>query len=140
MVSDAMLSIISQSLSEIVDCDQPFGGLNIIAVGDLYQLRPVLGLPVYKNTLLLLWPLFKPFFLRENVRQVDDPDFARFLKRITFGILFPQDIDMLKKRLIDIEIRDVGEALHIFPTRKLVDDYDNLRQKQLSGNHVSITI
>ena len=77
MVSDDMLTVISQRLREIADCEEPFGGLNIIVVGDLFQLRPVLGFPVYKNT--ILWPMFKPFFLRENVRQVDDPDYARFI-------------------------------------------------------------
>ncbi len=43
MISYDMLLFIHRRLNEIMDCDGSifFGGLNVIALGDLYQLPPV---------------------------------------------------------------------------------------------------
>ena len=137
MVSDGMLTIISRRLSEISDCSSAFGGFNIIVVGDLFQLRPVLGHAVYTNT--GLWYLFQPFFLRENVRQIADTEYANLLNRARYGILLPKDIDTLKSRLIDISTDDVADALHVYPTRKEVEEYNKLRQSQLNSDIVTIS-
>ena len=53
MVSSAMLTFISRRLNEITDNDAPFGGLSLIAVGDLFQLRPVKGSFIFKNEILV---------------------------------------------------------------------------------------
>lgn len=76
MVSGDMLTFISRRLSKIKDCDLPFGGCNIIAVGDFFQLRPVKGNFAFKNE--LLWHLFQPMFLKENNRQNSDLSYYIF--------------------------------------------------------------
>ena len=43
MVSNNMLKYINFRLQEIKSNSQLFGGINIIAVGDFYQLKPVKG-------------------------------------------------------------------------------------------------
>ncbi|XP_070203111.1 ATP-dependent DNA helicase PIF1-like [Littorina saxatilis] len=43
MVSDKMFTYISRRLSSIKQTPLPFGGLNIITIGDFFQLRPVKG-------------------------------------------------------------------------------------------------
>lgn len=61
MVSSVMLEHIHKRLCAIKDNDKYFGGLNIIAVGDFFQLRPVRGHYTFQNK--QLWSnLFKPFF------------------------------------------------------------------------------
>ena len=137
MVSASMLSVISSRLSEITDCSLPFGGLNMIVVGDFFQLRPVCGRPALKNE--ILWNLFTPLFLHTNVRQCKDPRYGRLLNRARLGHLLPDDIDLLKTRLISIESEDVLDALHIFPTRDLVRQYNEKRQGMIDQPLVSLS-
>ena len=132
MVSSQMLSVISRRLNEISGNDQAFGGFNMIVLGDLYQLRPVLGKQVFSNT--ILGHLFKPALLKENKHQCQDNSFVRLLNRARIGALLPQDCEILKSRLIDINNSDIPSALHLFPTRKDVDAYNLLRQQSLNIN------
>lgn len=56
MVSDIMLTYVSRRLSEVMDTPLTFGGLNVIVVGDYFQLRPIKGKYAFHNT--LLWDNF----------------------------------------------------------------------------------
>ena len=42
MVGKNMCNYINLRLQEIMRCNQPFGGISIVAIGDLYQLQPVM--------------------------------------------------------------------------------------------------
>lgn len=67
MVSSDLFSFISRRLSEIKNNELPFGGCSVIVIGDFFQLRPVQGTFVFTNS--LLWHLFYPMFLEDNMRQ-----------------------------------------------------------------------
>ena len=41
MVSNDLRKYVYLHLQEIKQCKEPFGGVNIIAIGDMYQLQPV---------------------------------------------------------------------------------------------------
>ena len=116
MVSDRMLTFISRRLSEIYGNVAPFGGFKIILFRDFFELRPVYGLYAFKNR--LLWDLFRPIMLRENVRQWSDPQYVNLLNRARVGMLNSEDIRFLKIRLISPETKSAH--LHIFPTRSAV--------------------
>ena len=70
--------------------DLNFGGVAILAVGDLYQLPPVCGIPVYSrghisnpsNFAPLLWDDFQFHELKTVMRQKDDLEFALLLNEI----------------------------------------------------------
>ena len=49
MVSKVKLAFIDQRLQQLTGSNKPFGGLTIIAVGDLYQLQPVAGGWIFKD-------------------------------------------------------------------------------------------
>ena len=74
MVSNYMLRFIHLRLQEIMGNDLIFGGVNIIAVGDLYQLKPVMGQFIfedysrnYKPSATNLWTeYFKIYNLTQN--------------------------------------------------------------------------
>lgn len=97
MVSSSMLTFISRRLSEIKDNNLPFGGFNILPVGDFFQLRPVRGTYAFEN--VLLWHLFEPFLLSENMRQNGNCTYFSLLNRVRIGLPSKQDMECLKSRL-----------------------------------------
>ena len=95
MVSSMLLYQINQRLNEIFGySDQlPFAGLPVIVCGDLYQLPPVRGLPIYirsttsiKSLLTLdLWQKLKMTELPEVIRQRENYQFINILNKIWEG-------------------------------------------------------
>ena len=86
----------------------------------------------------MLWHLFKPALLLENVRQSNDRSFSRLLNRARIGNLLPQDYDKLKSRLINMDKEDNLLALHIFPKRTDVHNYNIRRQSLLCTNYITL--
>ena len=76
-------------LREIMNSVQPFGGVHVLLVGDLFQLQPVAGSWIFnvKNPLeLQLWKNYvKCYELTEIMRQKDDREFAELLNRLRTG-------------------------------------------------------
>jgi hypothetical protein len=136
MVSSSMLTFISRRLSEISDNNLPFGGYNVVTVGDYFQLRPVKGNFAFEN--VLLWRLFEPFFLTENMRQNENATFFNLLNRVRLGLPSELDFEILKSRLITENI--VHESmLHIFPLRKQVEQYNYHFLSKVGTNIISIS-
>lgn len=108
MVGSGMFNFINLRLQEIRGCTKPFGGISVVAVGHLFQLKPVMdswiftqrcdGLQVLGTN---LWKdLFSFYKLEEIMRQRDDLEFAQLLNRLREGNhLIPEDIDKLKTRI-----------------------------------------
>jgi len=84
MLNDILFTKISRILQIIKNCDEPFGGVQMILVGDLFQLPPIEG-----NYCFLAhdWDAcgFSTFLLRQNMRQKDDMEFAEMLERLRWG-------------------------------------------------------
>lgn len=96
MVSSRMLEQIHLRLQAIKRNELPFGGLNVIIVGDFFQLRPIRAKFAFTHT--TLWPLFTPFFLNENMRQSSDHSFAQLLNIVRIASLNPDDTKLLESR------------------------------------------
>ena len=84
MVSSVLFYQVHQRLNEIfgVSTNLPFAGLPFFVFGDLYQLPPVKGAPIYSSTdnikrclSLELWNSFKVVELTEVMRKIGDPEF-----------------------------------------------------------------
>ena len=95
MVSSVLFYQVHQRLNETfgVSTVLPFSGLPVLVCGDLYQLPPVKGDPVYSSTnnikgylSLELWNNFKVVELIEIMRQRGDLEFISFLKKIRVGV------------------------------------------------------
>jgi len=77
MVGNRMFSLIDQRLQQIKGCTQIFGGISVLAVGDLYQLKPVFDGWIFKNLSREYGPLavnlwrdnFHIFELQQVMRQ-----------------------------------------------------------------------
>lgn len=128
MVGNGMFNFINLRLQEIRGCTKPFGGISVVAVGDLFQLKPVMdswiftqrcdGLQVLGSN---LWKdLFSFYELEEIMRQRDDLEFAQLLNRLREGKhLIPEDIDKLKTRItVKGNLSASAQKLsHLYPTR-----------------------
>ncbi|CAF4028446.1 unnamed protein product [Rotaria magnacalcarata] len=90
----------------------PFGGINMIFLGDFVQYPPVLDRPLYSNIVLTndtlantligraLWlQVNKVFFLTEQMRN-KDPLFMAMQARLRIGQCTDDDYDMLCKRVV----------------------------------------
>ncbi|CAI9733026.1 Hypothetical predicted protein [Octopus vulgaris] len=95
------------------DPDSRFGGVSVMAVGDLYQLQPVgqnhvFGLPRdnYARLHGSLWEEnFKLMELTESKRQKDNQRFAQLLMRVRTATCTEDDITLFKTRVIAKERR-----------------------------------
>ena len=93
MVSAELLDFISNLFANFHSNTLAFGGINVIVVGDLAQLPPITGQPVFRAA---VWSLFFPLFLRTPHRQSNDADFYRMLKEIRMGDISVQTWDLLQ--------------------------------------------
>ena len=106
MVRADLLDAIDFTLKRIRRSTQPFGGVQLLAIGDLYQLSPV----VRAQTWTVLRKYYKsPFFfdsqawLQSNTHRIElkkvyrqeDQTFIDILNNIRNGIKIPNEIDLL---------------------------------------------
>lgn len=106
MVGADHLYTVHRRLSEIITSDEPFGGISVLAVGDLSQLPPVAQRPVF-NTISdsiasmygSLWKKnFRVLELHQIMRQKDDVELANALNRIRLSKHTDDDIQLIKTR------------------------------------------
>jgi hypothetical protein len=82
MVSAELFNYVSSLLAEVCSNGIAFGGKSVIVVGDLFQLPPVSGDPVFYAA---CWKSFYPLFLKTQHRQLHDYDFYQTLEKIRIG-------------------------------------------------------
>ena len=134
MVSYDMLLQINLRLNEIKaikDANVFFGGLNLIAVGDFYQLPPVHGRNIFANNNFKscgthLWKdLFHMIELTNIVRQKDE-HFIGLLNRVRIGEVIGSDLDTLLSRVTPMPSvnRNDPSTLFLFPTIRQCDKHN----------------
>ena len=147
MVGNKMLSFIDTRLQQLTGSKAAFGGLSVIAVGDLYQLKPVndflicLDLKEGASSLARnLWKeLFTMYELVDIMRQKDDLAFAQLLNRLRVNEMTEEDKQKLQTRVFD---RDTGDypkdAVHLFARNVYVKKHNDNILSQLPGEKIVI--
>jgi len=138
MVSYQLLRQVDMRMREIFEKpDCPFGGINIILLGDLMQLRPVNGNwifeqpPVYQAE-VHLWKLFKIIELKSNMRQRSNDPLLNICNRLRVGELDFTDIKLLEQQVICPEnIENFKDAIRIFPTKAQVNSYNTEKVEEM---------
>jgi endonuclease/exonuclease/phosphatase (EEP) superfamily protein YafD len=136
MVGSGMFNFLDLRLQQIMGTKEPFGGLSIITVGDLFQLKPVFDHWIFENssegynTLATnLWQqFFQMFELSQVMRQREDKDFAEILNRIREGEHTEDDFEVLKERILKLcsEHPDYPiTSTHLFSTNMAVDQHNH---------------
>ena len=136
MVKADMLYQLDLKLQELKErVGVPFGGVAILAFGDILQLRPVLGAFAFekpKNNefhatfkLQNRWEMFKVINLEVNHRQGEDRSYAETLNRIRVGKMNEEDIAKLTTTVRQKNHKDLKDVnLFIVPTRKTCAKYN----------------
>ena len=129
MVSYQILKSVHSRLCEIYGNDEIFGGLNVIAVGDLYQLSPVNGIHVFSKSSHLWRDFYKVIELEVNMRQQKDATFSDILNRVRIGNHTVEDVKVLHTRLlssgsVDLLAPPFDTALRLYPRSVDVEGYN----------------
>ena len=150
MVKSDMLYQLDLKLQELKErVGVPFGGVAVIDLGDILQLRPVLGAfafekpknPEFHATFQLhnRWEMFRVLNLEVNHRQGEDKPYAETLNRIRIGEMNEEDIAQLKTRVRHKSHPDLKEvSLYIVPTRKTCTKYNLEYLKSLQGAEIKL--
>src|SRR5207247_341503 len=106
MVSNVMLAYIHLRLSQVFKSADLFGGRNVLAMGDLAQLKPVSDRPVFVPLTVEqitsrigglyggdIWKLGFTRYdeLTRSMRQQEDERFSSLLSRLRYGQLTQED-------------------------------------------------
>ena len=109
-----------------------FGGLQVVLVGDFYQLPPVKS-----KTFLFQSPLFYKAFEKVDLKTIfrqNDPVFQSLLLRMRSGALRDADCSLLETRLgVDIS-KDGILPTKLFSTNVDVDTYNASELDKLDGS------
>ena len=148
MVKSDMLYQLDLKLQELKErIGTPFGGISILAFGDILQLKPVLGnFPFEKPRnqefhctfqLQNRWQMFKIINLEINHRQGEDKEFAEILNRIRIGKITEEDTNKLMTRVRPRNHPDLKNvSLYVVPIRKLSSKYNAEYLDSLQGDIV----
>ena len=138
MVGSFIFATMEARLRQIMKSNRPFGGVHVILVGDLYQLKPV-GEPwifEVKSALEVnLWQkYFKLYELTEIMRQKEDKAFAELLNRLRVAECTDEDIALLKTRELP---RNLGVP-YIYPENVPRDRHNKLVLEGAEGELLTL--
>ena len=136
MVGSGMFNFLNLRLRQIMGTRELFGGISIICVGDLFQLKPVFDKWIFQNSQMAYSALasniwtdnFTMFELTEIMRQKDDKKFAELLNRMREGKHTKHDIANLNRRVLKVKQKEKNYRTNISylcPTNASVDDHNN---------------
>ena len=139
MVGANMLLEIHKRLQQIkaVLPDVAFGGISILAVGDLYQLRPVCQAPIFSTVSdsyaslyrsgSLWMDEFKMIELDEIMRQKGDSAFCELMCRVRTAECTNDDLSVLKSReIVSGTSNYPTNALHVYRLNVDVDSRNSI--------------
>jgi DNA replication protein DnaC len=141
MMSSKQLNQIDARLQQIFANSKPLGGVPLLAVGDLRQIRPFGGRFVFECTSSslsdliagnVLWQKFKMFELTEIMRQKDDLRFAQALNRLADGAMTKDDILLFKSRIITPSLQPPTSAIRLYGSNKDCGEYNDSVHQTLS--------
>ncbi|OGC21056.1 AAA family ATPase [candidate division WOR-1 bacterium RIFOXYB2_FULL_37_13] len=123
----------------------PFGGLQMIFIGDLYQLPPVITSQekdlfkgLYKTGYFFSSHVFEQFELTlvelEKIYRQKDQDFIDLLNSIRNNTVTDAELEILNKRLDEgFEPHPNDFFIHLTPTKKLSQEINEKQLSKLKG-------
>ena len=128
MLDAKVFEYIDSVLKQVRQSDLPFGGIQVIFIGDFYQLPPV------ENESLIKGYCFESptwnelnlniIVLTKNYRQ-NEENLIKALSDIRINAMTPEDEQLLRTRECDCS-EDLSDILHIFGTNDEANNYNRL--------------
>ena len=150
MVRADVMDHISEKIRLIRESDKPFGGVQLLLIGDLFQLPPV----VTKDDEMQLKTYYgnNYFFFNSNaikkvgfeticfnkVYRQDNPEFVRILNKARVGDVSWFDCNKLNARFMpDFAIPEDKKFINLVAQRKQADAINDKGLKSLEGDYKS---
>jgi ATP-dependent DNA helicase PIF1 len=162
MLNDVLFDKVSKVLQILRKNSKPFGGVQVVLVGDLYQLPPVEGRYCFQAA---TWPKcnFEVHELTQNMRQKDDEPFMELLKRLRVGKCSREDLALLRSlketrfpegieptklycKNVDVDrinseaLQKIGGQLFAFPTRYTGSTEASVKYAQATNIPEQVTV
>ena len=132
MLSHEVLDCAEKIARALRACDEAWGGIRVIAVGDFAQLPPV-SRSSEKEWAFLgeAWARSQFQFIElKEAKRSEDRDFLKLLEAARWGELTPELEGFLNARTIQLDSLDVP---HIFPRRAQAEAFNLERLEELPG-------
>ena len=134
MLNIEAFEYINEVLKNLRESSEPFGGIQVLFIGDFYQLPPVEKEETLERRYCFDSPIWNELnlqnvVLKKNYRQSEEK-FINALAHMRENCLEIDDIELFKSRMID---SDTSEAniLHIFSTNEEANRYNNTKFNQI---------
>ena len=147
MVGSTLSEYGNTRLQEIFDSKKPFGGKHVIAIGDFYQMKPVMDGYIFKNSGKCYTALapnvwcdnFKIYSLTEILRQKEEKKFCQILNRLRKAQCTEEDNRIFESCIVKKDSQDYNfGARHIFPFANAVEQHNRNIFHQMQGDKVTI--
>lgn len=146
MVRCDIVDAIDSTMRQMLRSTAPFGGKQMVFVGDMFQLPPVVRKGAETELMRDIYHtntfyFFKAFSLRrirmvkiefQKVYRQDDPVFQSILDHVRLNRVTPDDIARLNTRVATPN--DDDTVITLVPTNRAADDINNRRLNALSGD------
>ena len=133
--------------------DKPFGGVQLILFGDMFQLPPVVEQSIgmilkeklgYESPYFFSSHAFNGLMLKtielDKVYRQKDTEFIDFLDRVRTDKISEKDLDYINERAGKDFSEELKDKKVILATRNyIVDNYNNESLQRLPGNHAIYT-
>jgi ATP-dependent DNA helicase PIF1 len=137
MLHDFRLDMIEEVTRKVRGGDRPFGGLQVVLVGDFFQLPPVNRSEGRSGSFILqsnAWEVadFTVCYLEKQYRQSNDDTYAQILNGIRAGVLTRNQLVTLQKR-IDAVLDPFQPRTRLLTTNVDVDRINHAELERLDG-------
>ncbi len=146
MVRADIMDIIDLRLRQVLNPYKPFGGLQMLLIGDLYQLPPVLTtqeksqfLSEYESPYFFSSKVFAEVEVQHieltQIYRQTDKEFTASLGRIRKNTQTEKDIDYINSRYFgEVDVEDFDNyTIYLAPTNRIVDYVNKYKLTELSG-------
>lgn len=138
MLHDFRLDMVEEVARKIRGGDRPFGGLQVVLVGDFFQLPPVNRNDSRAGSFILSSNTWRNgnlsvCYLEQQFRQSDDDAYAQILNGIRAGVLTRNQLTALQGR-IDVSIDPFTPRTRLMTTNVDVDRMNHIELDRLDGD------